>query len=137
VRRVTGGGADKVIVSVGETAVAQAAFSLVNAGGAINLFAGVTRGEAIALEANRIHYDEIAVVGSFGFGPEHFWRALELIARRQVNVSALVTATVPLGGAMEALKAAAHQQGIKTVVVFEGGGAIAQQDISLQLAALS
>lgn len=127
VRRATGGGADRVMVSVGEAAVAQSALALVRKGGAINLFAGMARDAQLTVDVNRIHYDEITILGSFGFGPEHFRRALELIAGRQVSVRELVTATVPLTGVKAALEAAAHHRGIKTVVVFGEGGPIEEQ----------
>ncbi len=124
VRSLTGAGADKVMVSVGAAAAAQAALSLVRKGGAINLFAGMPSEAQLTIDVNRIHYDELMLLGSFGFAPEHFQRALELLARRQVNVADLVTATVPLSGVKAALEAAAQHRGIKTVVVFEEGGPI-------------
>jgi len=122
VRRETGDGADKVIVSVGEASVAQAALALVRKGGAINLFAGMPREAQLVLDGNRVHYDEIRVLGSFGFGPQHFRRAVEWIGEGQIDVRSLVTATVPLEGVKSALEAAARHQGIKTVVVFGEGG---------------
>ncbi len=124
VRRATGGGADKVMVSVGEAGVAQSALALARKGGAINLFAGMPGDAQLTLDVNWIHYDEITILGSFGFGPEHFRRALELIAERKVEVASLVTTTVPLAGVKAALEAAAQHRGVKTVVVLEEGGPI-------------
>jgi len=111
------GGADKVMVSVGEVSVAQAALPLVHKGGAINLFAGMPANATLTLDANRIHYDEITVLGTFGFAPEHFRQALSWLASEQMTTSGLVTATVALADVEDALDSAARYEGIKTVVV--------------------
>ncbi len=122
VRRETADGADKVIVSVGEASVAQASLGLVCKGGAVSLFAGMPPEARLVLDGNRVHYDEIQVLGSFGFGPQHFRAAVGWIGEGQIDVRSLVTATVPLEGTRAALEAAARHQGIKTVVVFGEGG---------------
>jgi L-iditol 2-dehydrogenase len=111
------GGVDKVMVSVGDVQAAQAAFSLVGKGGAINLFAGLPANTTLSLDASRIHYDEIRVLGTFGFGPAHFQQALALLTQNPGVFSRLITTTVPLAEVKEALTAAARYERIKTVVV--------------------
>jgi L-iditol 2-dehydrogenase len=118
VRKITEGeGADKVFVSVADVAAAQTALAVVRRGGAINLFAGMPAGSSLSLAMNRIHYDEVLLTGSFGFGPPDFTKAVELISSGKLDVMRLVTASVPLEGALGAMDKLAHQQGLKTIVV--------------------
>jgi len=117
VRKITEGeGADKVIVSVADVTAAQTALAVVRKGGAINLFAGMPAGSSLAVEMNRIHYDEVMLTGSFGFGPPDFAKAVELISGGKLDVLSLVTASVPLEETLSAMDKLAHQQGVKTIV---------------------
>ena len=117
VRRATEGeGADKVIVSVADVTAAQTGLAAVRKGGAINLFAGMPAGSSLAVDMNRIHYDEVLLTGSFGFGPDDFRKAVELIATKQIDVMPLVTGAVPLEGVMAAMDRLVHQQDLKIIV---------------------
>ena len=125
VRRATAGeGADKVIVSVADVAAAQTALSIVRKGGAINLFAGMPAGSSLPVDMNRIHYDEVLLTGSFGFGPQDFRKAVELISSGKLDVMRLVTASVPLEETLGAMEKLAHQQGLKTIVLCNRSAAI-------------
>ena len=118
VRRATAGeGADKVVVSVADVAAAQTALAVVRKGGAINLFAGMPAGSTLPVEINRIHYDEVLLTGSFGFGPNDFRKAVELISSGKLDVMRLVTASVPLEATIDAMEKLVHQQGVKTIVL--------------------
>lgn len=118
VRRATAGeGADKVVVSVADVAAAQTALAVVRKGGAINLFAGMPAGSTLPVEINRIHYDEVLLTGSFGFGPNDFRKAVELISMGKLDVMRLVTASVPLEATIDAMEKLVHQQGVKTIVL--------------------
>jgi L-iditol 2-dehydrogenase len=113
----TGGeGADKVIVSAAVINAAELAVRIVRKGGAINLFAGMPSGSTLALDMNRIHYDEVVLTGSFGFGPDDFRTAVDLISSGKLNVARLVTSSVPLADTISALKKLSRQEGVKTVV---------------------
>jgi L-iditol 2-dehydrogenase len=119
----TGGeGADKVMVSVAVANAAELAVRLVRKGGAINLFAGMPSGSTLALDMNRIHYDEVLLTGSFGFGPGGFRAAVDLITSGKLNVTRLVTSTVPLSGTLSALEKLSRQEGLKTIVRCRDGG---------------
>jgi L-iditol 2-dehydrogenase len=117
VMRETGGeGADKVMVSVADVRAAELSVKLVRKGGAINLFAGMPSGSTLALDMNRIHYDEILLTGSFGFAPDDFRAAVDLISTAKLNVAQFVTASVPLTETVSALEKLSRQEGIKTIV---------------------
>lgn len=125
VRRATAGeGAEKVIVSVADVAAAQTAFGVVRKGGAINLFAGMPAGSSLPVDMNRIHYDEVLLTGSFGFGPPDFRKAVELISGGKLDVMRLVTASVSLEETLGAMEKLSRQQGLKTIVLCNSSAAV-------------
>ena len=109
-------GPEKVIVSVGNIDVVKAALQLVAKGGAVNLFAGMPKDAELSLPLNRIHYDEVRIVGTFGFGPQHFRQALDVLVRSDIPLKDMFTHTVSLDDIQAALDASSRYEGIKGVV---------------------
>jgi L-iditol 2-dehydrogenase len=110
-------GPEAVMASVGSVALVEEALRLVGKGGAVNVFAGMPKDAALSLPLNRIHYDEVRIVGTFGFGPQHFRRALDILAQNAALFQGLFTHTVRLDAIEPALQAASRFEGIKGVVV--------------------
>lgn len=110
-------GPENIVVSVGSTPVVQEALQLVGKGGAVNVFAGMPKDAALSLPLNRIHYDEVRILGTFGFGPQHFRRALEILGQNAAIFSEMFTHTVMLEAIEPALQAASRFEGIKGVVI--------------------
>jgi L-iditol 2-dehydrogenase len=106
------------MVSVGEASLAESAFRYVAKGGTINLFAGLPRADRLSIDPYQIHYEEVRLVGTFGFAPQHFKQALDLLAAGKVNAAGIVTNTVPMNGVLAAIQDMAEFRGIKTVVKF-------------------
>ena len=111
-------GADKVMVSVGDTGVAEGALQYVAKGGILNVYAGMPKGTSLSVDPNRIHYDEIKLVGTFGFTPAHFQKAFETLMNHGQEFSRIVTGTVRLDEIMLALSAMADHRGTKYLVEF-------------------
>lgn len=112
-------GVDQVIVSVGQAEVAESALALVGRGGAINFFAGLPGGSRVSIDPNRLHYDEIRLVGTSGFAPEHFQRAVRGLASGALDVKGLITHLARLEELEESFADNARYRGIKTVAVFD------------------
>jgi L-iditol 2-dehydrogenase len=89
----------------------------VSKGGAVNIFAGMPKDATLSLNLSRTHYDEIAILGTFGFGPPQFRKALDILSSGVLPIAGFLTRTVALENIEEALKAASHYEGIKTLVV--------------------
>ena len=87
--------------------------------GAINLFARMPKGARITLDANRIHYDEIKILGTFGFSPDNFKRASDLLASGELSIPGLVTSTIALDDVLMGIEAAARYEGVKTIVYMD------------------
>jgi len=110
-------GPDKVLVSVGSVDLVLQALQIAGKGGAVNIFAGMPKDATFAMPIYRVHYDEVSVVGTFGFGPQHFRRALEVLSGGTLPIAGFVTQTVALEGIEAALQAASRYEGIKALVV--------------------
>lgn len=78
--------ADDLILAVGINPVQQEALELLGKGGVANLFGGLPRGKhMLQLDALRVHYDEIKLVGSSGGAPSDLAAALSAIAAGQID----------------------------------------------------
>lgn len=110
-------GPEQIIVSVGNADVVQEALQLVAKGGAVNIFAGMPKDAMLTLPVNRIHYDEIRILGTFGFGPQHFRQALDVLTQSDNALKDMFTHTASLDGIEDALQASSRYEGIKGVVL--------------------
>ena len=117
----TGGlGADIVICANPVAATQTQAVEIVRKGGRVVLFGGLPKvNPLVTLDANRIHYGEIEVVGAFSYHPTYHKLALDLLARKVIPADLLVTHTYPLDQVAEAFEIAASGQGLKVVVTTE------------------
>jgi len=119
VRDLTDGlGADIVICANPVAATHQQAVEMVRKGGRVVLFGGLPKANPMtALDANRIHYGEIEVVGSFSYQPVAHERALELLRRKQIPSDLLITHRFPLERIAEAFKVASSGESLKVMIV--------------------
>jgi L-iditol 2-dehydrogenase len=119
VRALAGGrGADIVIVANPAASSQTQAVEAVRKGGQVLLFGGLPKASPlVTLDANRIHYGEISVIGSFSYHPTMHELALELLARGVIPAAQLVTHTFSLAQVREAFAAAAGRDGLKVMVV--------------------
>jgi L-iditol 2-dehydrogenase len=118
VRRLTGGlGADIVICANPVAATQTQAVELVRKAGKVVFFGGLPKAAPLTtLDANRIHYGEITVVGSFSYHPRFHAQALKLLQRNMFPVGALVTHTFPLEEIEQAFTTAASGEALKVMV---------------------
>jgi len=116
VQKACPGGANKVLVSVGSAEVAQSAFRLVHKGGIINLFAGLPKETELKFNPALVHYDEVTILGTFGFTPSHFHTAVQWLAEKKIATDGIITGTYPLAQARTAFQDAAEFRGIKSII---------------------
>jgi len=117
VRRWQPDGAETTLVSVASVDALEQAIALAVKGGAVNVFAGMPKDQTLGLDLRRVHYDEVRVVGSFGYGPADFRDAFDLLSEGRMPLEGFITDRVAIADVESALRAAANHQGIKTVVV--------------------
>lgn len=106
VARESGGrGVDDLVLAVGIRDVQQQALALLADGGVANLFGGLPRGQhMLELDALRVHYGEIRLVGSSGGEPSDLAAALASIAAGEIDPGNYVAAVGSLHGAVDVLR---------------------------------
>lgn len=113
-----GRGPDVVIEAAGLAETADAAIRAVRKGGRVNLFAGCPAEARLALDAQRLHYDELTVTSSFHHTPTSFRAAYRLIADGKVDAGAFITAEADLDAVPSVLgRMASGGDGLKTAIL--------------------
>ena len=118
IRAATGGrGADVAIIATPAAVSQEQGLGCVDKRGTVILFGGLPRGDPyVRLDANRIHYDEIRLVGSFSYTAREHAAALEAIRDGRIAADALITRVVPLDGIVEAIQDSESGKVLKVVV---------------------
>jgi L-iditol 2-dehydrogenase len=68
------------------------------------------------LDGNRIHYNEIRLIGSFSYHPTYHAMALEAIERGLISSDHIITHTFPLDEIGRAFQTAASGEALKVMV---------------------
>jgi 2-desacetyl-2-hydroxyethyl bacteriochlorophyllide A dehydrogenase len=114
VRSITGGGADIAFEAVGRASTQQQALDSLRAGGRLVLV-GYSP-ETMALNAGRVMFREIEVVGSLGCRPVDYPRVLDLARRHRIRVAELVTHRFSLEQINDALDALRSGESVRAVI---------------------
>ncbi|HKK26525.1 MAG TPA: zinc-binding dehydrogenase [Gemmatimonadota bacterium] len=122
-RELTGGGADVAFEAVGRPAAQELALSSLRTGGRLVLV-GYSP-DVLPLNAGRVMFRELEVVGSLGCRPVDYPRAIELARQGKVEVVGLVTHRFPLEEIDRAFDVLRSGEAIRAVVVPNGKGAAA------------
>lgn len=115
VRDLTDGGADIAFEAVGAASTQDLAVSSVKTGGRV-VFVGYSPAP-MQLNAGRVMFRELEIVGSLGCRPVDYPRVIDLVRRGRVKLVDLVTCRYPLddiGVALDSLRAG---RAIRSVVV--------------------
>jgi L-iditol 2-dehydrogenase len=99
-----GRGADVVIEAVGRRETWELAPKLARKGGTVLLFGGCSSGTETLFEAEKIHYGELHIQGSFHHTPAAVERAFRLIVSGKVSIRPLISHEMALERAEEALQ---------------------------------
>lgn len=118
VRQFTAGvGADLVICANPVAATQTQAVEVVRKAGRVVLFGGLPKANPMtSLDANRIHYGEIEIIGAFSYHPSFHELALEVLKRRLIPTELLITHTFPLEDINQAFQVSACGQALKVIV---------------------
>jgi L-iditol 2-dehydrogenase len=108
-----GRGADIVVEAVGRRETWELALKLARKGGTVLLFGGCASGTEVTFEAEKIHYGELHIQGSFHHTPASVERAFRLIASGKVSIKPLISYEMPLDRAEEALQLMGNGKALK------------------------
>jgi len=118
VRELTDGrGADVVVEAVGRLETWDAAPTLARKGGTVLLFGGCPSGTITSFEAEKMHYGELHVQGTFHHTPSSVERAFRLIVSGRVSIKPLISHEMPLERAEEALQLMGSGKALKVALL--------------------
>lgn len=118
VKNFTGGlGVDYVFECTGQPAVWQSAVYYVRRGGTVILFGGCKTGTTVTYDTSRLHYDEITLKGVFHFTPADVKEAYNLLKKRQIPVSKLISGKYLLTDTEKAFLKLMEGDGIKYAII--------------------
>ncbi len=110
-------GFDVIVVTAGSAAAQSAAVGQAATRGRINLFASLPSEEGRpTIDANRIHYRQIQLLGTTGASVLQMRRTLRLLASRRIDPGSLITGRYPLAQALEAFEAARAKEHARVIL---------------------
>ncbi|SPQ00853.1 Sorbitol dehydrogenase [Candidatus Sulfobium mesophilum] len=118
IRDFTGGiGADYIFECTGQPDIWEASVEYVRKGGTIVLFGGCKSGAIVRFKAERLHYDEIKLMGTFHFTPRDVAKAFGFLRDRKVDVRKLISGSFPLKDIKDVFAKLAKGDGIKYALI--------------------
>lgn len=123
-----GAGPEAIIVTLGRGELVAEAVQACGPGGRVVLFAGFGDQGHAEIDLNRLHYEEISLVGSEWVGVQpherldRYEQARDLLERGELPLEELVTDRVGLSEIEDALRAVREQRSLKTVLYPGGKG---------------
>ena len=109
-------GFDSVIECTGQPEIWELVLRLVRKGGTVQLFGGCPAGTSINIDTKHLHYDEIKIISTFHHTPMYFREALNLIYKEKFPVEKLISETVPLELAEEAVIKHMNGRAVKVLI---------------------
>jgi L-iditol 2-dehydrogenase len=113
----TGSLPDAAVDCTGDPSVWERLPNLVRHGGRVLLFGGCAPGATVTFEAERLHYSELSLSGSFHYTPEEARAAMDLLASREVDPRPLVSEVGTLEDLPRFLEAQKRGEGVRYAVV--------------------
>ena len=107
---------DGVVLAVNIPELVKLYMPYTNDGGNLLLFSGFPKSSNIEIDPYAVHYREVNIIGSFGFGIKHFKKAVEILASKPELFSKLITHTFPLEKAQEAFDLLEEKKAMKIVL---------------------
>lgn len=116
VRKLTGGGADISIECIGNPKTMEQALDCLRTGGRFTMV-GYTE-KPMTLNASRVMYRELEVVGSLGCGMVDYPKCIELARIGKIQVVPMVTAKFPLEKINDAFDTLRRGEGVRSIITF-------------------
>jgi L-iditol 2-dehydrogenase len=105
IHKLTDGyGVDVAIEAIGLPATWEQALKIAKKGGTVLEFGGCPPGTEVKVNAERMHYGELTVLGAFHTTPLHFRKALNFISSKMIDVRPLISRSMDLKNIREAFE---------------------------------
>jgi 6-hydroxycyclohex-1-ene-1-carbonyl-CoA dehydrogenase len=116
VRKMTGGGADIAIEAIGNPTTIETAFNTLRTGGRLVVLGFTDKN--ISLNAGKIMYREMEIVGTLGCRVVDYPKLIELCRLGKIKIKELVTARFPLEEINDAFDLLRKGEGLRSIIVF-------------------
>ncbi len=113
-----GRGPDCVIEAVGRAETWAQAVGMVRKGGRVCLFGGCAPGTEVPVDAHKIHYGQLSLLGVFHHTPRYFSAAVKLLKARKVKTDLLISDEISLDDVPAFFEAMHHRSNANKVAVF-------------------
>ncbi len=113
---MTGGGADIAIEAIGNPSTIETAFNTLRSGGRLVVL-GYTHKD-ISLNAGKIMFREMEILGSLGCRPVDYPKLIELCRLGKIKVKELVTGRFSLDKINDAFDILRKGEGLRSIITF-------------------
>jgi len=111
-------GCDVVIEAVGRPRAWEWSIDMVRKGGTVNFFGGCASGTTVALDTQRLHYNELTLKATFHHTPETVRKAFALICEKKIKGTDYITGEAPLSRLQHVLRHMLNRtDDIKTAII--------------------
>lgn len=80
------------------------------------IFGSAIQNPDLLINSNKIHYDQINIMGSSAYKPFHFSIALKLLKENRISVTPLITSVEPLKNIKKALDNYIKPENLKIII---------------------
>ena len=109
-------GADVAITTVFKENIIQESFSFTRKQGTVFIFGSATSNSKLELDSDKIHYDQIKIIGTSAYKPFHFNIALKLLKESRISATPLITSVKPLDKIKKALEDYTKPENLKIII---------------------
>ena len=109
-------GVDVVITTVFKEDIIKECFLFTRKQGTVFIFGSAIKNPDLLINSNKIHYDQINIMGSSAYKPFHFCIALKLLKENRISVTPLITSVEPLKNIKKALEDYTKPENLKIII---------------------
>jgi len=109
-------GVDVAITTVFKEDIVKECFLFTRKQGTVFIFGSATKNPDLLINSNKIHYDQIKIIGTSAYKPYHFNIALKLLKEGRIPVTPLITSIEPLKNIERALDNYIKPENLKIIV---------------------
>ena len=107
---------DVAITTVFKKDIIKECFLFTRKQGTVFIFGSATSNPDILINSNKIHYDQIKIIGTSAYRPFHFNIALKLLKENRISVTPLITSVEPLEKIKRVLDNCIKPENIKIII---------------------
>lgn len=109
-------GVDVAITTVFKEDIIKECFLFTRKQGIVFIFGSAIKNPDLLINSNKIHYDQINIMGSSAYKPFHFSIALKLLKENRISVTPLITSVEPLKNIKTSLDNYIKPENLKIII---------------------